>query len=576
MKNTDTLIKELKDKLASIGNPEMLTDCTDPEKYEQKRLVFNRKFEFRPTAIIFVETSEQVSEIVTFANEKKVNISVRSGGHDHEGECSGTDTWLIDFSKMNTVETSLNGRVLDTDEEIEHESEGLRVAIGPGARFEVIKPELDKHHLGIPHGTCQTVGIAGYTMGGGWGPWTRKYGMGCEYLVGATIILGDGSCLELSENDTDINKRKLLWALRGGGGLSYGIVTQFVFRPFVLPKIAFNFTINSEKLFPEATTLEVLKLWENAIQPGNNPNLIGTNLKIFAKNIGENEERCHNAKLGCIMNGYFGGELEELRDMILEWLFTLNKNDKTDKKTVWEWLIDPDNKIINLFSHIIPKGSELIKGVQHIDWPYHDWDRATLNEDGELEIHLDPDCPASHKITSRLANPEWDDSSRKALICSLQSPLLPTKEQGNNNSNIKLGIDTFITLGAITGEYYSNYYDDGILGSAFPYKKQRFTIQYQAWWNQPERNEENGICNEISIDNCQVIQNRVFSNRTEDWMATCRDYKIPHTGGAFISFKDASIPTERYFSDNYEKLIDVKLNCSKDSNLLLRTRKTIL
>jgi hypothetical protein len=73
-----------------------------------------------------------------------------------------------------------------------------------------------------------------------------------------------------------------------------------------------------------------------------------------------------------------------------------------------------------------------------------------------------------------------------------------------------------------------------------------------------------------------MIINRPFVNRAEDWMEDCRDYIIPHTSGAFISFKDASIPTSTYFSTSYKQLMAIKIECSKDPNLLLRTRKTIL
>jgi len=277
MKNCNSLIDELKNKLAELGNPEILTDCTNSEKYEKERLVFNRKFEFRPSIIVFVENTNQVSEIVLFANEHptEIKLRLRSGGHDHEGECSGTNTVLLDFSKLSSIEI-VKGEVYKPTQEV-----FKKLLVGPGARFINIKPELDKENVGIPHGTCETVAIAGFTMGGGWGPWTRLHGMACENLIGATIVLGNGDIETLSYLDTPNSKKgRLLWALRGGGGMSYGIVTELVFKTFELPEISFSFNIKFNQQFTikiggekvafdpiEKPAIEVLELWENAIKP---------------------------------------------------------------------------------------------------------------------------------------------------------------------------------------------------------------------------------------------------------------------------------------------------------------------
>ncbi|MCJ8291037.1 MAG: FAD-dependent oxidoreductase [Crocinitomicaceae bacterium] len=559
--------------LLSKRHPELrvLTDSVNSNEYEKERLVFNRKFDFRPAAIILVTKTEQVQTIVELANNATFDLTVKSGGHDHEGECSATDSWQINFREMNSVLPTLDGIKIKKDYKIKKEQDGLRVTIGPGARFNKIKPVLDEHNLGIPHGTCKTVGIAGYTMGGGWGPWTRKYGMACEYLVGATIVLGDGQCLQLTENDTDTNKQQLLWALRGGGGLSYGIVTELIFKPFVLPFIAFSFKIDASKFFPGVNAVTIIEFWEDIVKEGKNPSLIGTNLKLEAQHVQTYEDRASDAKLKCTMNGYFGGTFLELVEAIIAWSRLLNKNNPLAVDELITLIKDKANDAITIISHIVPEGETLTVEILRDNWPFN-WDTTH-------DLNLDPDCPAPHKLTSRLANPEWDNSSREALVRSLQSPLLPTLEEGNNNGE-QFKFQTFITLGAIAGNFYESH-DDSTdrVSSAFPYKKQLFTVQYQAWWNQPTRVEnecdECEECDETGgIEEKRV--NRKFSNRVQDWIETCRDFDIPHTGGAFISFKDSSIPTERYFSQNYQDLIDVKVDHSEDPKILFKSRKTIL
>lgn len=572
--NISVLIEELISVLGFKSEfPMVLTDCNcDPVKqaaYNQARQTFNRKFDFRPAAIVFVENTKQVSEIVKFSNKYPTQISlrIRSGGHDHEGESNGTDTLLLDFTKLSTIEIERDVIYQPSNEKFK------KLTVGPGVRFKDIKPILDDENIGIPHGTCETVAIAGFTMGGGWGPWTRLHGMACESLIGATIVLGDGSVEELSYlEDPKSNNGKLLWALRGGGGMSYGIVTSFVFKTFTLPEISFSFnikfnqpfTINNNSLETKTikiTAIKVLELWEKAIAPDNFSGLIGTNLKIETAHLKNYEQPDADAFLKCQMNGYYGGTEIELKDFI--------------KRTLGEKVLEA----LEIKQDRIKENDHSSRNYStEYSWHFESWDRNIGTKGTRNEIGLDQDGPAPHKITSKLAigntaiNYGWDATSRTALIKSLQSSKIPYC----NDANLPHGVHTYITLGAISGDYYTNYDDKrDCIGSSFPYKDRPFTIQYQTWWNQfLDRDDTSCINDEQKIKESSI--NRPFVNRAEDWMEASRDYHIPHTSGAFISFKDASIPTSTYFSSSYDRLIKIKLDCSKDQNLLLRTRKTIL
>ncbi|WP_442266837.1 BBE domain-containing protein [Tenacibaculum sp. ZS6-P6] len=74
----------------------------------------------------------------------------------------------------------------------------------------------------------------------------------------------------------------------------------------------------------------------------------------------------------------------------------------------------------------------------------------------------------------------------------------------------------------------------------------------------------------------KVIPTREYVNRALDWMEECRDYQIDETDGSFISFKDNSVPTKNYFSQNYDALIKIKETYSEDEKFLFRSRKTII
>ena len=533
----ETIISALKAINCDGVTPEILTDCcTGPEqiKYDERRKVFNRKFQFRPTAIVMCTLTGHVQAVMQLAGELNFEIRVRSGGHDHEGECSGTDTVVIDLSKMTAVNVEKQA--------------GKNIArIQPGIVFKNLIPELTKQGVCIPHGTCGTVGIAGFTLGGGWGPWTRIHGMCCESLVGATIVLGNGDIKEVQQGDP------LLWALRGGGGMSYGIITEFVFDAFDMPPNTIKFQVD----WDSSPAYKVLCLWEGLIAPANNIKLIGTNLKIVAipkPDGGDIKDSVHP----CTFYGYYAGTQAELKADMQEWFASLPPtnitvpDDTTDASQMkafetWDRISTPQ-----LLSRLSRRNQPLLS-------------LATLSGTAPLmlqDIPPDLDAPAPHKITSRLVKEkDWGDAGRENLLHTLESDLIYT-------AGMEAGVQCYVTLGAISGSYYANYVAPGFPdGSAFPYKKRPFTIQYQAWWDEPATVVADGGT-DSNVHN--------YTNRAEDWIEECRSFDFPQTNGSFISFKDDAVPTRNYFLESYDELKNIKETYSEDPDNRLRTRKTII
>jgi len=467
-----------------------LEPCSpDPDirkRYNQARKVFNKRFDFKPPLIIQVQNTGQVQEIVSFAQENQGPITVKSGGHDHEGESVATGKVLIDFSNMNAITQPMDDQAI--------------VAIQPGAIFKNIKKFLDQHGLGVAHGTCQTVGIAGYTMGGGWGPWTRKYGMGCERLMGATIVLGNGEVRYLgisaqdpnnpevntscSEDELREENERLLQAIRGGGGLSYGIVTNFYFEGFELPEQAISFVVNPEKLpiLKNLPALNVIKTWEQIIEPHNNPQLIGTNLKVVAKAVNSLNDVRSDAVLDWQFNGHFGGTCDQLKKMMNRW-----RQHVIDQINKFNWICDDPTEIVVAefnrefddfleaeFGSACNSNYDKSKGYP---FTFDHWDQHGAR------LTLEDDCPAPHKITSKMPTAKWNDTSREQLVCSLQSPLLKGVDETN--------LSAYITLGAINGEFYwkKRLTGEPDIKTSFPYEDSPFTIQYQVWWNTAQEEE---------------------------------------------------------------------------------------
>lgn len=302
--------------------PEELLSTCPPNKsdYDKKRGVFNTKFQFSPLAIILCSSDDHVRIGIKQAKLNKIKLRAHSGGHDHEGESSEDNLLLLDLSQLNHV---------DVDEE-----SGI-ATIGPGIRFEQLTKKLADRNVMIPHGTCASVCIGGFSMGGGWGPWTRAHGMGCERIIGARMVLANSEMID-ARMDGNESEQALLWAIKGGGGFSYDIVTKLKIQIFELPAEMFHFSItwNNNPNDPEdptraalsreakgptqapIPTLAILSAWEQTILDTGSPSanqLLGTNLKIYARPPHPIEpfdpDRISH---GCVMYGYWEGSKESL------------------------------------------------------------------------------------------------------------------------------------------------------------------------------------------------------------------------------------------------------------------------
>lgn len=183
----------------------------DPE-YAGRRLTWNRRIVSSPLAIVEAADERDVSIAVRWSMLEGVPLVPRSGGHSYVGASGGRGI-VLDLRH-------LNGTTLD-------DSTGL-VRIGSGATLGSLYRQLHcEHGLSLPSGTCPGVGIAGITLGGGWGWASREYGLTCDRLVHLRAVLADGTIADTSEGlDEDLD-----WAMRGGGGGAFGIATEFRFEP---------------------------------------------------------------------------------------------------------------------------------------------------------------------------------------------------------------------------------------------------------------------------------------------------------------------------------------------------------
>lgn len=182
--------------------------------YEKLRKPPDARFhDVRPLAVVRCASPADIAETLGFVRRAGLDtLAIRSGGHCFAGR-SSTHGVLLDVTPMRAVSVS-----------------GDRVRIGAGARLAEVYDELAAHGLTIPAGCGPTVGIAGLTLGGGLGVLGRVYGLTCDRLRAARVVLADGRVVECD----DQRHPDLFWAVCGGVG-GFGVVTDLEFAPVPAP-----------------------------------------------------------------------------------------------------------------------------------------------------------------------------------------------------------------------------------------------------------------------------------------------------------------------------------------------------
>jgi FAD/FMN-containing dehydrogenase len=249
------------------------------------RHVFNAMHGGQPDVTASCATTDDVVAAVKQARAEGATVAVRGGGHSIAGLSAIQGGTLIDLSPMSGVEVDAGNK---------------RAYVGGGALWSDVDNATQAHGLVAPGGVVSDTGVAGLTLGGGYGWVRRKYGLSCDSVVSAEIVTADGEVLTASADENP----DLYWAIRGGGG-NFGIVTRFEFELHPLgPEVAFSATF-----YPIEEYAQVLRGFRSYMEQAPNEVTAVCVSLTFPANP-ELPEAIHDRPV-VIVGGVYTGDVEE-------------------------------------------------------------------------------------------------------------------------------------------------------------------------------------------------------------------------------------------------------------------------
>jgi hypothetical protein len=183
------------------------------EAYSKAIFIGNLNYRYtNPAVVVQARSVQDVQSAVTFANQNGIKLTAKSGGHSFMGYCLNEGGIVLDMSQM-------QGCSIDNDK--------MTIDMQGGLLWQDVYYDhlQDKRDIVIG-GQCASIGVSGFTLGGGISPFSRSYGLGCDNLLEMTVVTASGDVVTVSKDDEDDKKRDLFWALCGGGGGNLGVTVS--------------------------------------------------------------------------------------------------------------------------------------------------------------------------------------------------------------------------------------------------------------------------------------------------------------------------------------------------------------
>ena len=216
----------------------------EPGQVEYRKAIAtsNRLFRFsRPDCVVKPQNISQVQTIVREARANSAKLTIKCNGHSYAGHSTAFSGISLDLRSMKKVELDMESKIVTMDAGCQW-----------GDVYETLIIGRYDGYI-INGGRCPTVGVSGFILGGGLGPFTRSFGMGADTLAEATLVTADGSLVTVKESDPPTSdKGRLFWALCGAGGGNFGVVVQMKLRVQKLGNFNGTVVAGRYQWFPES------------------------------------------------------------------------------------------------------------------------------------------------------------------------------------------------------------------------------------------------------------------------------------------------------------------------------------
>jgi FAD/FMN-containing dehydrogenase len=204
---------------------------------------FSKRMQITPRVRVVAASAAAVSAAILWATNNGLGFAIRSGGHSYEGFSQSPDL-VIDVRGMTGIKLAADNK---------------SVSIGSGASLGSVYDKLALSDLAIPAGSCFPVGVAGHSLGGGFGLLGRPFGLACDSIQSMEMVDASGKILRVSATENP----DLFWALRGGGNGNFGVVTNFNFRTSSVNMVA-KFAITWTK--PLTQAVKIVQAWQQWLE----------------------------------------------------------------------------------------------------------------------------------------------------------------------------------------------------------------------------------------------------------------------------------------------------------------------
>jgi FAD/FMN-containing dehydrogenase len=480
------------------------------DQYNAHVQVKNARLHPRPLAIAPCGDATDFSFWLRMLETLKLPISIWSGGHHHEGMCSNDNGIVL-----------LAGPAPAPDIDLEANT----VWLGSGQPLKQAIEALG--HVGriLPTGGCGTVNVGGLTHGGGWGMSYRTWGLTSDALREVEMVLPNGDIVMLEKGgftqgtstSLPVDPVDLFWAIRGGGGGNFGVVTRFKFEIFDPHSTYYTeFTLQ----WAHDGRAAAARNWVDLCQGDDH------NLNIFARmTVTPNTEFSYKNPQFIVGGRYYGDE-----DACRAALDPIMRDTPPNEESFKEVRLDGAPAFVGammLATNAAPRlsGGRIIPPqgfAQQITAPKADGPKETCVE-----------TPEPHKVSSLMPG-----SDPRTILDLAHKLIAKTPHQSD--------VSLYLSLHGMGGAGGGKPECEG----AFPWRDKPYILQVQAWWNPGSKSETE-------------------EQALVDWVVTLREDLASqgHGTGAFINFPDRTQSVDTYYGSSWPRLCDIKRQVDPDERL---------